>query len=497
MSLDSLASTPHLSVKFLNLIEFDEGSEFLEIKEALLYLESLVVQSDRDHPDVEDFALDLSDVARKLQTEYLHDRLNENAERLAEVNRLFETMPPETKGLHNLTLEKLIAPEGSNNITTDTYDKSLPVSSDVKASLLQTLKSKAKLKPKQLLKVLAACAALSLPSDKIQHPAGPEGMFQIPETLAPITEATRTRVNQHIWQEPAFEPPAVPSRLVQPALDANFNLLRQAPYPIEIVNNETDSMASRLQFVLNSSERRVLFESLRNNPEYRQEVALIALIESNLDVDAVSHSGAMGIMQDMGELQGAFGDPDTVEHLARIGLMPAIDNLEYNRIIQGHQSGIQMQRGTLLDYLIEQRNAGTEFWDRFETQQTNLLLNPETSAAIAHQYLEDLQIKAMQQLPINEEPLEALNFAVMAYNLGMSHLHTLRRLMAEQQIIDFNTHSVLSFMDRPDFEAILRDNNLSQLINNYNEAKHYLARFIALQTLIKQNHTITSGSTAG
>jgi len=407
------------------------------------------------------------DLPTALRNQFIADALKIEAEPMAE-NSVVDD------------LKASITPEALANIQTKTLSP----------TLIQKLKSKAKLKPKQIMQVLAACAALSLPSDELQKSDGPEGIYFTPESLA---QSVKTSVAEQVnlqWTplEPSPMLPAVEA-LPTPAEEAPFELLRQASFPVEVVAAEAPQMKDRLQFVLDTPERRELFETLRNNPDYRDVVALIGVIESNLDVDAVSHSGAIGIMQDMGGLQGAFGHPDTVEHLAAAGLMPVVEDATYNRIISLHQRGIEIQRGTLLDYLIAQRQANTPFWQTFETEQAKLLINSESAAAISAQYLEDLQAQAMDRLPINNNPLEALNFAVMSYNLGMTHLHTLRRIMAQNDVLDFNTHTVLTFINRPDFHTILRNNNLGQLYDNYEEAKHYLARYINLQALVAHNNS--------
>ena len=282
-----------------------------------------------------------------------------------------------------------------------------------------------------------------------------------------------------------------------PSQDEVFERLNRAPFPTEVVAKEASHMAQRLQFVLDTPERRALFEQLRNNPDYRHDIALLGIIESNLDSSAISHSGAMGPLQDMGGLQGAFGDPDTIDHLARTDLLPQIDQPVYNQIISKLKQGIRMQRGTLLEFLIAERDGDTDFWQEFITKQQQKLTTPESAAQIADLYLDDLVSKAMNLLPINNDPLEALNFAVMSYNLGMGHLHTLRRLMTQNGIETFNTYTVLNFIDRSDFRQILRDHNLGRLHNNYQEAKSYLARYIALQEILHHNQLTTSDSTLG
>jgi hypothetical protein len=514
MPLDFHSDSQRLSIHFLDYLDFAGQSEFIEIKASLLYLDSLVAKSDQDHPDVQNFSQDLFDISHKLQTEHLNGSLQERTQRMAElfqqeVNALFNSLPNEIRGYHNLTLQSLLT-HGQDDpslkesvideikalITPENLAKAK--SPLLSSALLEKLKGKAKFTPQQLLKVLTACAVLSLPSSDKQGHDGPEGIYYHPEAFS---QTISTRVAEAIAintpTTETFQPPKAPETLTVPETDHPFQFLNQAPYPIEVVVAETKAMASRLEFVLRTPERRELFETLRNNPEHRDVVALIGIIESNLDVDAVSHSGAMGMMQDMGGLQGAFGDPDTVAHLAAEGLMPMVEDATYNRILRLHQNGVRIQRGTLLEYLIAQRSARTPFWEAFETEQAKLLINPSTSAVIANRYLQDLQEKATARLPIDGDPLEALNFAVMSYNLGMSHLHTLRRIMSQNGISDFSTHTVLSFMNRDDFQQILRDNNLGQLHDNYEEAQHYLARYIAIQELVTHNESRIPGSTTG
>jgi len=505
-AFESNEAVEQTSVKFLKRLQLDEGSEFEEIKDSLQYLESITLKADNELPDVQDFALHLFDVAHKLQTEYLNGRLNENSDRLAELfqqelENLFNTLPPELRALHNLTIEALLKPKEAapevveNNIIEALKESIKPEALEAKepplsSKLLEKIKSKAKLSPKQIMQVLAACAALSIPSDKASIGEAPEGVYFTPENLSQQVSAaveTQIQINPTV----PVTTSTAPEKLQTPAFEEPFELLKQAAYPSAVVSPETSQMNSRLQFVLNDPERRALFDTLRQDPRYRHDIALLGIIESNLDASAISHSGAMGPLQDMGGLQGAFGDPDTVVQLARADLLPQINNARYNQIINLHKRGTEIQRGTLLEFLIAERNAGTDFWKEFLSQQTALLVNAESAAQIADLYLDDLVEKADRSLPINGDPLEALNFAVMSYNLGMGHLHTLRRLMNLEGVNTFNTHSVLSFIERDDFHDILRKNNLGELHNNYEEAQGYLARYIALQQILHNQSPAT------
>jgi hypothetical protein len=294
--------------------------------------------------------------------------------------------------------------------------------------------------------------------------------------------AEQTAIN---WTElkPVITHPA-PETLQTPSIDHPFELLKQAAFPAEVVSAEAPQMRERLQFVLDNPERKALFDQLRNDSRYRHDIALLGIIESNLNPDAISHSGAMGPLQDMGSLQGAYGHPDTVASLAAAGLLPVINHPAYNRIVNLHKAGTQIQRGTLLEFLKTERANNTPFWTEFLAQQRQSLVTPESSFEIADVYLNDLIAQAERSLPVNGDPLEALNFAVMSYNLGMGHLHTLRRIMTQEGVSQFSTLSVLSFIERSDFRAILRKNNLGNLHNNYEEAQAYLARYMALQQIL-------------
>lgn len=483
MALNFTREDQRLSVHFLDYLNLDETSKYQEIRASLLYLDRLVSRGDQDHPDTLNFTETLFDVCHKLQTEYLSGRLEEDDERLLElfqqeINALFGSLPSELQGYHNLTLNILLEPQPE-------IEPALEVTPELQLEITAAKAGK-KLKPKNLLKVLAACAALSLSGS--EKPSNhPEGVYFKPEALSLAIQAQVEAVVTLPAPLTQLERTAPPSALETPAAPEPFALLQQAPYPVEIVADQTREIATRLESVLSTPERSAVFEMLRQHPNYRSVISLLAVIESDVNPDAVSHSGAMGILQDMGELQGAFGDPDTVAHLASIGLMPEVEDATYNRIIALHQRGTELRRGLLLEYLIAQRSENTPFWQAFVTAQEDFIRTPETSAAIAHQYLEDLQAKAISRLPINDNSLEALNFAVMSYNLGMTHLHTLHRIMTLNGVTEFTTYNVLEFMGRPDFETILRDNNLGRLHNNFKEARDYLSRFIALQEIVHHN----------
>ncbi len=480
-NFDNCAPVISTSVKFLENLKLDESSGFQEIRNSLLYLDSLIQQADDDLPDVQDFAQLLFDLSSKLQSEYSNGRLNKNedSERLIEcfqeeVNTLFNSLPSDIANLHNLRLEALAKAK----------------TSELSSLLLGKFKSKATLIPKQLIQALAACALLSLPSDEIQLKSGPEVMARMPESLIqPVQQKVaaqltpmRSRPRPSVNMVAPTPPPA-------PQIDIPFKLLKQAAHPVGVIANQAPRMRQRLDFILNTPERRALFDTLRSDSRYRDDIALLGIIESNLDPTAISHSGAMGPLQDMGGLQGAFGDPDTLDSLAQAGLLPTIQNTKYNQIIKLLKRGVDIQRGTLLDFLIVERKNNTDFWKDFLVQQKEFLTDSASATQIADLYLDDLILKAQATLPINDDSLEALNFAVMSYNLGMRHLHTLRRIMNLNGVSTFNTFTVLSFIERNDFKDILRQNNLSNLQNNYKEAQAYLARFIALQEILHNKQT--------
>lgn len=355
-------------------------------------------------------------------------------------------------------------------------------------NLVPKIYLKQKVIGKNLVRALSVCAALSLPASEKQWPEGPAGAGASPDQLMASVQHLVEETAAPDWTKvEAYVPQSPPTALPEAEAGIPFERLQQTKYPVEVVANQAPDIAHRLNFVLQHPERRALLKTLRSNPHYRHDIALLGIIESNLNPDAISHAGAMGPLQDMGGLQGAFGDPETIDSLARAGLLPEIDNPTYNRIINLLKRGVEIQRGTLLEFLKKERNQNTELWQQFLEQQKTLLTNPETAAHIADLYLDDLADKALTQLPLNHDPLEALNFAVMSYNLGRGHLHTLRRIMMLNGVYEFNTYTVLSFMDRDDFAEILRKNNLSQLHNNYEEAKNYLARYIALQEILHHN----------
>lgn len=350
----------------------------------------------------------------------------------------------------------------------------------------------------KLTKVVATVATFSpLTGDKLQLGPGPEiwmpAVDAFSESVSLKVETTiLPRTDPVLVRHPLRPLPSLPD--LQPEVEvAPFIGVN---YPTEIVAQETEGMAERLEFVLSQSHRRALFLALRDDNRHQNVVALLGVIESNLDVDAVSHSGARGPFQDMGGLQGAFGDPDVIENLAVHNLLPEIDHPEYNRILANLRDGVRMDRGTLLDFLSRERNANSQFWQTFLTAQRTLITSTHTAPEIAYFYLDTLREKAEASLNLSD-PSEAMNFAIMSYNLGMRHLHTLRRIMNQNGVSAFNTDSVLRFIDRADFQRILRDSNLGDLHINFVEAQQYLARYLALGEILRHNQLIALGSTTG
>lgn len=495
----------NFSVQFLKALEKQVLPEQADIYKALVYLGSLSEQVKAEELENMYFQQELFDLAANFQKLVLNPGLNENpvwsAEKYAEaITALFESMPAKFKALHNKTLASL-----SEALEADEpLKKPKTAEPDFKkskaAQIRRVFENKSIPYPKRLAQVLAACAALSIPGDRLQLEPGLK--VWLPEADAFSRTVSASVENTILPRLP--ETSSLPSFTTLPSLlppesqaEIPFTVPNTINYPPEIVAEEVDGMASRLQYTLSIPERRDLFETLWGDNRFRSTVALLGIIESNLDATAVSPSGARGPFQDMGGLQGAFGNPDLIETLAQNSLMPTLENPEYNRIITNLQSGVRMDRGTLLEFLITQRDQNTNFWQRFLSAQITLITNPVTAAEIAGYYLTSLETKAATNLNLTH-PNEANHFAILSYNLGISHLHTLRRIMNQHQVTDFSTHSVLSFIERDDFRQILRDNNLGDLYNNYHEAQRYLARFIALENLLNSGFSVTtSNSTTG
>jgi len=307
--------------------------------------------------------------------------------------------------------------------------------------------------PQRIAQILATCAVLTYP-ERLQIESG----IQI---WIPAVEGFSQSVSRQVEiaillpnvasSEEIFPPIDSPKRPQEPVSDELpteiFEPILQPPYPIEVVEAEATEMNARFESVLNDPERLALFESLRADPRFSPVVALLGVIESNLEPGAKSESGAIGPFQDMGGLQGAYGDLETVELLAANDLLPVIQNDEYNQILSHLNNGVRMDRGTLLTFLINQRNANSAFWQNFVTQQTSLLTTPETAAEIAYLYLSVLDAKVRDEFEI-EDPLEAQNMAIMAYNSGFGNMRDLHRVMEASGETEFNTHSVLTFIER-------------------------------------------------
>ncbi|NCP67214.1 lytic transglycosylase domain-containing protein [bacterium] len=504
MPLDGIEEPGRQSIKFLKNLEGRLEPGFNEISQSLFYLDALAGQADFEDSDVQDFDQNLFDVAFKLQQAHLLGEINLNPDRflelfLEEVETLFNAMPKSLQAMHNETLrnlnEVIETPEIPQIEAQAEEIAVLPAKEKIQLKkILALLKESSVVTPKRLIKVLAACAALSVSSDKLNLPEAPDTFAVDINTLsAPVTEA----VSQVLV--PTTVPPermVSPNTLSAPSPEDSFQASGTIAYPVEIVAAEAAGMASRLAFVLRQPERAEIFETLHGNPKLRPVVALLGVIESNLDAGAISPSGARGLFQDMGGLQGAFGDPDGIDNLAVDDLLPQITNTEYNRIINNLKNGVSMDRGTLLEFLKDQRDANTDFWQEFLTEQRTLITSIETSPDIAFHYIESLQDRALATLHLSD-PAQSLNFAIMSYNLGMGHLHTLRRIMNQNGVSSFNTDTVLRFIDREDFHQILRNNNLGDLHNNYEEAQQYLARYIALDEIVRHNNSKALDSTLG
>jgi len=348
---------------------------------------------------------------------------------------------------------------------------------------LNKLKSNQTLNYQQRVsRILAACAALMIVPDRLQIESGIE-------FSAPQVEAFARTVNQEVEQIiklPRFNDDPVRSLITQtPSLarplansDTPFvpteeeDAMAQVDYPLDIVESKIEGMTETLEYVLDVPESEALFDSLRADPRFRSVIALLGVIESKLDATERSPSGAMGPFQDMGGLQGAFGDLKTVEILAENNLLPVIDQAEYNQIRANLENDVRMDRGTLLTFLINQRDANSSFWQKFVTEQSVLLTTPETAAEIAYFYLENLKIQVRERFEI-EDPIEVQNLAIMAYNSGFGNMRNLHKIMTESGETEFTTNSIIAFVESRRLQA------------PHEQAQDYLVKFIALQTVIQ------------
>jgi len=177
MPLDGIEEPGRQSIKFLKNLEGRLEPGFNEISQSLFYLDALAGQADFEDSDVQDFDQNLFDVAFKLQQAHLLGEINLNPDRflelfLEEVETLFNAMPKSLQAMHNETLrnlnEVIETPEIPQIEAQAEEIAVLPAKEKIQLKkILALLKESSVVTPKRLIKVLAACAALSVSSDKL------------------------------------------------------------------------------------------------------------------------------------------------------------------------------------------------------------------------------------------------------------------------------------------------------------------------------------------
>ncbi len=476
MALDSQPGYNQHALNFLKYVDVSENPALSNVKASLLYLESLTILADADHPDVQDFTIRVFDVAYKLQTEYLNKGLEQKTVRLAElfdeeIETLFNSMPKEVRGYHNLNLLELTEP-----LTPEAKTVTAEKETNLSTALLNKLKDKVKLSPKQLTQVLAACALLSIPSDEVQFPAGPEVMARAPETLsAPdVVEAVQTQVSNI----KPLEIIAPATALEAPQRDFPFQLDSSAPAPASVLDGQKEHMRLRLQAVLNDPIKAAYFNRLQNDPRLEKILPIIGIVETNLDVNAVSESNARGAFQDMTGLAGAFGDINTLSNLIDHNLVP-------NLVDPGYRDARAKGGYALQQFLITQKEAKTSVWQNFLTAQRNLVIDPIQGALISNFYLQSLQNQAVQNFGFEEGSSESRNIAIFAYNAGMETVKDLSLIMKHAGISDFRTYTALDFVARSDFRSLARQAGEAHRIEKIEQGQEYLARALISEEMLE------------
>ena len=470
-------------LKFLSKLEALVPPNLQSVCQSLAYLDNLSQKS--EDPDTANFREELLVIAEGFQQRVLKDDTPINWERLEEVLNydvevLFNSLSNELREAHNHTLqtvaEQMLEPELVEETLQQSIDPSLK---EVLTYVLQALKEKVKIKlsAKQLVQVLAACAVLSIPSDKVQYPEGPSVMARAPEqpTVVQVQDDV-TQVIRPRAIDPVIEI-AEPPQLQEPTVDRPPNLSQNAPFSQIIIDRETPQMQSRLDFVLDTPARAEYLQQLQNHPGLDPVVPIVGIIESNLDVNAVSQTGARGPFQDMGRLQGAFGDIQTLDDLINNDLLPNLENTKYNQAKAA--GGFELQQ-----FLIREQEKNSPVWRNFLTGQRNIITDPKRSAFVSHFYLRSLQDQAAENFGYQEHPAEAMNLALMAYNGGMESLKDLRDVMASNGQTDFSSYSAGQFVNRADFNQLMQSAGKQRRISKLQEATTYLGRAVALTEII-------------
>lgn len=488
----------------------EKTPELADVCRSLSYLDVLTKNAQTE--DALDLRHELLILAEGLQKRVFEVQLHDNLEwieesQIQDIDRLFNSLPKDLLEKHNQTLQQLLAPvEAETEVPLDrpnnpvVEDLKTAITTDVLAvvkpeslppTLLDKLKSKAKLTPKQLLQVLAACAALSLPSDRIQLDPGPEVMSRLPEKT---TQLVQHRVEEQLSFNFSAPDPVVqmvaPAPLPEPSLqDRAFELQETIPLPQALVNEQrADSppgakrrvgMNNRFANAMRLPHKRELFYDMHHDGRLDPLVSILAMVESNVDPDAESKSGAMGMMQDMGELQGAFGDPKTLALLTKHGLMPQIDNKNY-------QKALKHGPISLINFLKKEKTGKTQFWKDFLQSQARLIKSPETGQRIAHYYIQSLRHQATKLTGIKDPThLENQYIAAGGYNAGMGSMRRLKGIMARHDIANFTTDTALTFLNQEKLPL-----GITLRRGTYDEMNHYILRTIGMVEIIEEQNTV-------
>jgi|GEM_PF-5913758 len=476
---------------FLPKLESLMPPNLKEVCQSLTYLDTLSQGS--EDPDTNDFRNELLTVAEGLWHRVTKDGTPIDWERLEEifnyhVEVLFNTLSPQLRASHNHTVqnlaEQVLSPEAVEATLKTEVDPSLK---KILAHVLKALKDKVKIKlsAKQLVQVLAACAVLSIPSDKIQFEAGPEIFHKSP--TQPVVTQFQDTVDNII--APAKDERIVnlmpPAELEMPTPDRPFELHETIPYPQTLVTQQRENgkkrvgINDRFENAMKIPEKRDLFYNMHNNGTLDPLVSVLAMVESNVDPHAESDSDAMGMMQDMGELQGAFGDPQTLIVLVKQGLMPNIDHKNYNRALSHGPTA-------LIKFLQKEQKDKTPFWKSFLKSQAALIKNPQTGQLIAHFYIQSLRHQATKLTGIKDpQHLENQYITAMGYNAGMGNVRKLKRIMNRNEVEEFTTDSALRFLSQEK-----RPLAVELKKHTYNEARDYVARTIGMFEILAEQKAV-------